>query len=176
MAKKGDFNLEVSIEADNTDLIIAASEEATKKALTMIGMQAANYARLELEADPRRIDTGLLRNSITFAVYGEGANTKDYKADRADAETGEIKSGSYEGTAPDEKGKVFIGTNVEYAPYVEFGTGIYADGGRKTPWVFKDSKGEWHKTSGMQPSHFLKKAIEENKSTYNQIIRDNLKG
>ncbi len=31
----------------------------------------------------------------------------------------------------------------------------------KTPWVFKDSKGEWHKTSGMQPSHFLKKAIEK---------------
>lgn len=74
------------------------------------------------------------------------------------------------------EGCVYIGTDMEYAPYVEFGTGIYADDGRKTPWAFKDSKGKWHKTSGMQPSHFLKKAIEENKSTYNQIIRDNLKG
>ena len=142
MAKKGDFNLEVSIEADNTDLIIAASEEATKKALTMIGMQAANYARLELEADPRRIDTGLLRNSITFAVYGEGANSKDYKANRADAESGEIKSGSYEGTAPDEKGKVYIGTNVEYAPYVHEGT------------------------DRMAPNKFIKNAVEKNREQY----------
>lgn len=71
---------------------------------------------------------------------------------------------------------VFIGTSLSYAPYVELGTGIYANGGRETPWVYKDSKGNFHKTSGMQPSHFLKKAIEENKTTYNQIIKDTLKG
>lgn len=43
-----------------------------------------------------------------------------------------------------------IGTNVEYAPYVEYGTGIYAkDGnGRQTPWSYKDSKGNWHRTVG----------------------------
>ena len=37
-----------------------------------------------------------------------------------------------------------IGTNVEYAPYVHQGTGIYAvnGDGRKTRWKYQDAKGE----------------------------------
>jgi phage gpG-like protein len=33
-----------------------------------------------------------------------------------------------------------VGTNVEYAPYVEYGTGKHALGGngRKTPWAYTD--------------------------------------
>lgn len=66
---------------------------------------------------------------------------------------------------------VAIGTNVEYAPYVELGTGIYATkGGRKTPWVYKDEKGEWHRTVGMKPRPFLKPAMEDNVSEYKAII------
>lgn len=57
-----------------------------------------------------------------------------------------------------------IGTNVEYAPYVEYGTGIYATkgGGRTTPWVYKDAKGNFHTTSGMKAQPFLMPAAEEN--------------
>lgn len=59
----------------------------------------------------------------------------------------------------------YIGTNVEYAPYVEFGTGIWAkDGkGRKTPWSYQDAKGEWHTTAGQHPNPFLERALMDNK-------------
>lgn len=58
-----------------------------------------------------------------------------------------------------------VGTNVEYAPYVEVGTGIYSTegNGRQTPWSYQDAKGEWHTTRGMHAKPFLKPALEENR-------------
>lgn len=64
---------------------------------------------------------------------------------------------------------VRIGTAIEYAPYVEFGTGIYAEGGggRKTPWFYyydgkKGPKG-WRKTIGQKPQPFLRSALDQRK-------------
>lgn len=66
---------------------------------------------------------------------------------------------------------VYIGTNVDYAKWVELGTGIYAsDGtGRKTPWVYKDDEGEEHWTRGIRPVHFLKKAAFGHNEEYRAI-------
>ena len=71
---------------------------------------------------------------------------------------------------------VYIGTNVEYAIYHELGTGIYAEGGggRKTPWHYKDRKGKWHTTVGITPIHFLKRAVEDHKEKYIQIVKQTL--
>ena len=77
----------------------------------------------------------------------------------------------------------YIGTNVEYAPYVELGTGIYAEdndgnaGGGRTdvPWFYKDENGVGHLTKGMKPSHFLKKAVSDHKKELIQIAEENLK-
>lgn len=68
----------------------------------------------------------------------------------------------------------WVSTNVEYAPYVELGTGIYSSegGGRQTPWVYQDAKGEWHRTSGSKPQPFMKPALEQNTSK----IIDQFKG
>lgn len=54
-----------------------------------------------------------------------------------------------------------VGTNKEYAPYVEFGTGIFSveGNGRDTPWSYQDDKGEWHTTVGQKPQPFLETAI-----------------
>ena len=65
---------------------------------------------------------------------------------------------------------VYVGTNVEYAPYVEFGTGIYVSGGRQTPWSYQDSKGNWHKTRGMKPRPFLRPAFEKNLDEFKAIF------
>ena len=56
-----------------------------------------------------------------------------------------------------------IGTNVEYAPYVEIGTGIYSTqgDGRKDPWNYQDVKGNWHYTHGQKPQPYLQKAADE---------------
>ena len=53
---------------DNTGEAIAAKNDAVLRVLESIGLFVEGEAKLELEADPRRIDTGNLRNSITHIV------------------------------------------------------------------------------------------------------------
>lgn len=60
-----------------------------------------------------------------------------------------------------------IGSNLEYAPYVHQGTGIYAvDGnGRKKPWGYTVKSGKYkgfHWTHGQKPQPFLKNAVFNN--------------
>lgn len=62
-------------------------------------------------------------------------------------------------------------TPLEYAPYVEFGTGLFAeagDGRKDVPWCYKDDEGEWHSTSGMKPQPFMRPALNESRE---QILR-----
>lgn len=72
---------------------------------------------------------------------------------------------------------LYVGTNVDYAPYVEFGTGKYAsDGhGRQTPWGYYDDKGEYHITAGMQPYHMLRNSIANHEAEYRALIEKFLK-
>lgn len=68
-----------------------------------------------------------------------------------------------------------VGTNLEYAPYVHQGTGIFAsDGrGRKTPWRWKGDSVRWqgwHKTIGQEPKPFLKNAIEQNRDEILSVL------
>ena len=59
-----------------------------------------------------------------------------------------------------------IGATVDYAPYVEIGTGIYSSmgGGRQGGWGYVDASGEYHFTMGSHPHPFLKPAMDENLS------------
>ena len=61
-----------------------------------------------------------------------------------------------------------IGSNLEYAPYVHQGTGIYAEdgNGRKTPWAYRAEAGKYkgfHRTRGQKPQPFLKNAVVKNR-------------
>lgn len=69
----------------------------------------------------------------------------------------------------------YIGTNKEYAAYVELGTGKYYNGGRQTPWVYKDEKGNWHMTHGQRAQPFLKPAAADHIQTYKNILKDEMK-
>lgn len=72
---------------------------------------------------------------------------------------------------------VYIGTNNEYAAYVELGTGKYAEsGGRPTPWVYQDDNGNWHHTHGQRAKPYLKPAVADHNQEYRSIIEDELKG
>lgn len=70
------------------------------------------------------------------------------------------------------KGAVY--TPLLYAPYVEYGTGLFAEeGGRKdVPWSYQDDEGVWHSTSGMQPHPFLRPALEESRAEILRIIKE----
>lgn len=98
----------------NTESVLNALQSQIDTALTAIGMQAEDYAK-----DLSQVDTGLQRNSITFALHGQEANELTYKADKPNKQ-GEIVTGSYVGVAPDVRNSVYIGTNVEYAEFNEF--------------------------------------------------------
>lgn len=91
------------------------------------------------------VDTGNLRNSITHTVTDSG--------ERA----------------------AYVGTNSEYGVYVECGTGIYYPGGRQTPWVYQDAKGDWHLTHGQRAQPFIKPAVAEHGEQYRKIIEAELK-
>ena len=90
-------------------------------------------------------DTGELRRSITSRVDGAGLGIE---------------------------GVVY--TPLEYAPCVEFGTGLFAENGGRTdvPWSYQDDKGEWHSTSGMHPHPYMRPALYENRDKIIQTLKE----
>lgn len=72
-------------------------------------------------------------------------------------------------------GTVF--TPLEYAPYVEYGTGLFAEGGngrKDVPWHYKDDKGEWHTTSGQKPQPYMRPALNESREEILRILKEAL--
>ena len=141
------------IEDDMTKQILEKTHEAILAGLDAAGVQAVSIATVEIQKDPHRVDTGLLKNSIAHAVVGQPARPPAYAADNPN-ENGDTLYGFYSGVAPDEgedKPYVMIGTNVEYAVYVHEGT------------------------SRMKPNRFLKKAMDENKAELLQIVAKELR-
>ena len=69
-----------------------------------------------------------------------------------------------------------IYTPLEYAPYVEYGTGLFAEeGGRKdVPWRYQDDKGNWHTTSGQKPQPFMRPALNENREEIKRLIKEGM--
>lgn len=86
-------------------------------------------------------------------------------------DTGNLK-GSIHHKVDEQELSCIIGTNVEYAPYVEFGTGEFAENGlgRKGGWFYVDEKGNKHFTFGNKPQPFLRPALFENKGTIKKIL------
>lgn len=67
-------------------------------------------------------------------------------------------------------------TPLLYAPYVEYGTGLFAEGGGRTdvPWVYRDDEGHWHSTSGMKPHPYMRPALNENREKIITMIKESL--
>lgn len=71
------------------------------------------------------------------------------------------------------EGTVF--TPLEYAPYIEYGTGLFAEAGngrKKVPWNYKDDEGNWHSTSGMKPQPFMRQALNSNREKIKKILKE----
>lgn len=85
--------------------------------------------------------------------------------------TGELRR-SIRSKVEDNVGVIF--TPLEYAPYIEYGTGLFAEnGGRKdVPWHYKDDKGEWHTTSGMHPQPYMRPALNDNREKIIELLKE----
>ncbi len=69
-----------------------------------------------------------------------------------------------------------VGSFIFYAPYVHYGTGIFAqDGkGRKTPWIYEDANGRFHKTVGQKPKPYLVNALMDSKDDIMAVLAEGL--
>lgn len=68
-----------------------------------------------------------------------------------------------------------VSAPLEYAPYIEYGTGLFAEqGGRKKAWTYKDEEGNFHTTSGQRPQPFLRPAFNEAQAGIVQLLEGEL--
>lgn len=91
------------------EIIKGKMRRAVPKALMIVGAQAVTLVK---ELVP--VDTGLLKSSITFAT--------SLGREKATTEKGVLAEEKDLIEKPDDKLSLKIGTAVEYAPHVEFGT------------------------------------------------------
>lgn len=138
----------MSIEFRGLDEVLRSLEEYAD----MDSFEAAlKRACALVERDAKRLapkDTGALRRSIESKIEKDGDEIR---------------------------GIVF--TPLEYAPYVEYGTGLFAEstGRADVPWNYQDDKGEWHSTSGQKPHPFMRPALDENREDITRILKEGLK-
>lgn len=160
------------IRNDHSQEAIDTIHKKILEALELCGQVAEGYAQVNL-TEQHAVDTGLLRNSITYAIAGGSAAIGSYKCDPGKGN----KSGSYSGKAPGKEDdlKVYIGTNVEYAPYIELGTGRETKGGRRTKWTYKKDNGETKTTNGSAARPYLKPAVTDHKDEYKKLLDDALR-
>lgn len=104
-----------------------------------------------------------------------GAEAESIAAGLCPVDTGNLR-GSITHTVNGGEKSAYIGTNVEYAPYVELGTGAHYTGGRDTPWTYRDDEGGFHRTGGQKAQPFLRPAAANHKGTYRNIVKDELGG
>lgn len=98
--------------------------------------------------------------------------------EKAPKDTGELRrsiTSRVENNGEEIQGIVF--TPLHYAPYVEYGTGLFAESGGRSnvPWCYQDDKGEWHSTSGMKPQPSMRPALDENREQVMKILKGALK-
>lgn len=87
---------------------------------------------------------------------------------KAPKDTGNLRRSITSEVSGDE-GIVY--TPLEYAPYVEYGTGIFAEGGgRQDAWSYQDDEGNWHTTRGQKPQPFMRPALDENRDKIVEIV------
>lgn len=137
----------IEIKENHTDEVLKALDEAAPKILEMIGIKAEKYAK-----------------ALCPVGTVESTGIKGYRG-------GTLRNSI---THQVEDKTVLLGTNVEYAPYVELGTGP-----NFTPppeWESFDvptSKGTGH--GYVRPRPYLRPAIEDHLDEYKDIIENELK-
>lgn len=137
----------MSVNIMNLDEVLEALDNVTDTAEVAKALGKACAVVERAAKENAPKGTGELRRSITSRVEQEGGVVQ---------------------------GVVF--TPLEYAPYVEFGTGLFAENGGRTdvPWNYKDDEGNWHSTSGQHPQPFMRPALDENREKIKRIIKEAL--
>lgn len=124
----------------------------------------------ELIQNLRDLEVHIPDALASAGMFAMTENVETVAKERAPIDTGRLKADIH--TMVIEKNQkavtVQTGTNLIYAPYVEFGTGRYAakGNGRQTPWtyLYRGHKGRqgYRVTRGQRPQPFLTPALQMN--------------
>lgn len=116
-------------------------------------------------------NTDAIKKATNEAIYNAleiiGNKAADYAAGLAPVDTSNLKNSMTSEVSQEEKA-VYIGTNVEYAPFVEFGH--HQEVGRYVPAIGKRLVREF-----VPAQPFLKPAIENHMDEYKHILESELK-
>ena len=128
-----------------------------------------------LEEVLERLDNLIDENTLEKALGQACAIVEATAKQKAPKDTGELRRSIT--SRVEQQGDDFVGivyTPLEYAPYVEYGTGLFAEeGGRAdTPWSYQNDKGEWVSTSGMKPQPYMRPALDENREEILRILAE----
>lgn len=126
--------------------------------------------RLEALGDTERL----------YRAIGRGCalveRTAKQKAPKPSKDNGEHLRTSITSKIEEQNGDLvgIVYSPLLYAPYVEYGTGLFAEnGGRKdVPWIYQDDEGIWHSTSGQKPRPFMRPALNENREEILRILKE----
>ena len=121
-------------------------------------------------------------NKATQLVHGQAKTL-------APADTGQLRGSIHmqvKNKGNEIEGRVY--TNVEYASYVEFGTGIKGNGTypyhieglnleyRDKGWAYYDEdKGEWIYTKGQKAQPYMYPALKQNEKTIKRLFKDGVR-
>ena len=114
-----------------------------------------------------------LQEAAERALEKCGLVAEGYAKRLGPVDTGNLRNSITHKVDPAEPA-VYIGTDSEYAAYVELGTGEHYPGGRPTPWKYQDANGNWHWTKGNPASPYLKPAVADHTGQYRKIIEDEM--
>ena len=126
-----------------------------------------------LETLENAVDTSKLEGALGKACALVERSAKQ-KAPKGAGELRRSITSKVESQGGDAVGIVF--TPLEYAPYVEFGTGLFAESGGRmdVPWNYQDDEGNWHSTSGQKPQPFMRPALEENREKILRMLKEGI--
>ena len=145
---------------DNTGDYKDALYDAINRALEIIGGKAESYAK-----------------ALTPVGTVESTHIKRYIG-------GTLRNSI---THTVDENTVLVGSNVEYAPYVELGTGkeyqpppewieFHAERGQgRDRWFWQDMNGDWHVGYPQTPRPFLRPALENHLDEYKNVIENELR-
>lgn len=105
-----------------------------------------------------------------------GSQAEGYAKDLVPVDTGNLRN-SISHKVDSGEPAAHIGTNSEYAAYVEFGTGQYSTTGggtTKTHWAYMGDDGKFHIGKPMKARPYLKPAVANHVGTYRNIFKDEL--
>lgn len=115
-----------------------------------------------------------MHDALIRALEKIGMTAEKYAKRLCPVDTGNLRN-SITHRVDEGEPAAYIGSNMEYAAYVELGTGKHYPGGRPTPWVYQDAKGNWHWTAGNKAQPYLKPAAANYAAQYRQIVEDEMK-